>query len=109
MNLIDDMARFGVMVKVPFLNMGDAHVKTSLLLRGWGWYNREAQLKMRQAAGRIIRHPDDWGSFYLADRGSRRFRPGEHFSHPKLGIDPGKQWVAMDDWVINAIPSSKHR
>ena len=91
LDLVDDLARFGVLVKMPFLNLGDPHVKAEFEVKRWSWYNRECALKIRQAAGRLIRHQGDYGVFYLADRGSKRF-PHDVWANDQLGVLDPYDW-----------------
>ena len=92
LDLVDDLARFGVLAKMPFLNLGDPHVKAEFEVKGWGWYNQECGLKIRQAAGRLIRNNDDYGVFYMADRGSRRFNHEKLWANKDFGVFTPDEW-----------------
>ena len=92
LDLVDDLARFGVLAKMPFLNLGDVHTKAEFVVKGWPWYNQECGLKIRQAAGRLIRHKGDYGEFYMADRGSIRFPHEATWANPVLGVYGPEKW-----------------
>ena len=92
LDLPDDAGRFGVLAKMPFLNIGDVHVKSNFEMRGWAWYNAECGLKIRQAAGRIIRHANDYGVFYLADQGSSRFPHEKVWANGVFGVLTPQKW-----------------
>lgn len=62
----DDMCRWQIIAKVPFLYIGDPFVKLNMD-RHPEWYAREAVLRMVQASGRAIRGVDDWAATYILD------------------------------------------
>ncbi|WP_153952972.1 helicase C-terminal domain-containing protein [Halosegnis longus] len=67
-DLEGDMARWQVLLKVPFRSPGDERVSYLLNERSaWDWYNQEAMLDCAQAVGRAVRGPDDAASFYVLD------------------------------------------
>jgi len=68
LNFPDDEARFAIIAKIPFLSLGDPVVKLRLKRKdGTKWYQWQASLKVVQAAGRIVRHAQDWGVVYICD------------------------------------------
>ena len=67
LNLEGDLARWQVVCKAPFLNTGDSRVARRLADGQWAWYYRSALRTIIQAAGRVVRAPDDYGATYLAD------------------------------------------
>jgi Rad3-related DNA helicase len=68
LDLKDDLARWQVLCKAPYPNVGDPVVKYRMdELNQWGWYYRTALKTIMQACGRIIRSPDDYGVTYIAD------------------------------------------
>ena len=95
LDLVDDLGRFGILAKMPFLNIGDLHVKSSFMVKGWDWYNRECGLKIRQAAGRLIRHQGDHGAFYLADKGSPRFPHEGTWANSIMGVVGPQEWERL--------------
>lgn len=73
LNFPDGQARFCVIAKIPFLPFNDPVVKARVLLPGGrAWYDWQACIEVVQAAGRIVRHPQDWGVTYIADANWRR-------------------------------------
>ncbi|MFB6101807.1 MAG: helicase C-terminal domain-containing protein [Haloplanus sp.] len=67
LDLRGDLARWQVLCKAPYLNTGDSRVARRLEDGQWAWYYRTALRTVIQAAGRIVRAPDDHGATYLAD------------------------------------------
>jgi hypothetical protein len=67
LDLKDDLARWQVLCKAPFLNTSDSRVAHRLEEGQWAWYYRAALRTVIQAAGRVVRSPDDHGATYLAD------------------------------------------
>ncbi|WP_232686932.1 helicase C-terminal domain-containing protein [Halobacterium zhouii] len=62
-----DLARWQVLCKAPFLNTSDSRVASRLADGQWAWYYRSAMRTVIQAAGRVVRAPDDEGATYVAD------------------------------------------
>ena len=67
LDLRDELARWQVICKAPYLNTGDSRVARRLEDGQWAWYHRVALRTVIQACGRIVRAPDDFGATYLAD------------------------------------------
>jgi Rad3-related DNA helicase len=67
LDLRGDLARWQVLCKAPYLNTSDSRVARRLEKGQWAWYYRTALRTVIQAAGRIVRAPDDHGTTYLAD------------------------------------------
>ncbi|WP_435100944.1 helicase C-terminal domain-containing protein [Halarchaeum sp. P4] len=67
LDLKGDLARWQVVCKAPFLNTGDSRVARRLADDQWAWYYRSALRTLIQAAGRVVRAPDDYGATYIAD------------------------------------------
>ena len=67
LDLRGDLARWQVLCKAPYLNTADSRVARRLEDGQWAWYYRVALRTVIQAAGRIVRAPDDHGATYLAD------------------------------------------
>jgi Rad3-related DNA helicase len=67
LDLRGDLARWQVCCKAPYLNTADSRVARRLDDGQWAWYHRTALRTVIQAAGRIVRAPDDHGVTYLAD------------------------------------------
>jgi len=70
LDLKDDLARWAIILKCPYLDLGDKHVQERLFNSGkWGqlWYSSQAIDSIIQASGRIVRDFDDWGRVYILD------------------------------------------
>ena len=68
LNFQDELARFAVIAKIPYKSLGDPVVKLRLQSKGGNsWYRWKAALGVVQAAGRIVRHKDDWGVTHIVD------------------------------------------
>lgn len=61
-----DLARWQIIAKVPYLNLGDKQVKAKMDQDPM-WYQLEAIKTIVQATGRICRAEDDYGDTYLLD------------------------------------------
>lgn len=61
-----DLARWQIIAKVPFLNLGDIYV-TERKKKSLKWYTREAVLRLIQASGRVVRGINDYGNTYIID------------------------------------------
>jgi Rad3-related DNA helicase len=67
LDLHDDLCRWQVLCKAPYLNTSDSRVQHRLDAGAWDWYNRMALRRIIQACGRVVRSADDHGATYLAD------------------------------------------
>ena len=65
-DLIDDLSRFQIFIKVPFGFLGDQWVKTKMNNDG-KWYARDAIVKIVQGCGRSIRSEKDWAETFILD------------------------------------------
>ena len=64
----DDLARWCIIAKVPFLSLADPIVKLRLQRKGGrAWFDWVAALAIVQSAGRIVRHPTDFGVTHIVD------------------------------------------
>lgn len=61
-----DAARWQLVGKVPYLSLADERIKRKAE-ENPDWYQWEAIKRVLQAAGRIVRAPDDWGTTYIFD------------------------------------------
>lgn len=68
----DDRARFQIITKVPYLNVGDRVVQ-KMKSRSRLWYNLKTLTVFCQQLGRIVRSPADHGVTYLLDSRFPRF------------------------------------
>ncbi len=65
-DLKDDLARFQVILKIPFGYLGDNYVYCKSEMNP-DWYRDQAARIVLQMAGRIVRSNVDWGSTYIMD------------------------------------------
>lgn len=65
-DLKDDLARWGIICKVPFPYLGDARIKV-LFDSDKRWYHWKSAQEIMQACGRIVRSNDDYGVMYILD------------------------------------------
>jgi hypothetical protein len=65
-DLKDELSRFQIFPKVPFLNLGDEWVSKKKTLDPV-WYVRDSIIKLVQGSGRSIRGPDDFCVTYILD------------------------------------------
>lgn len=66
LDLKGDLGRFSIILKVPFGNLTDRWIKRRLEISR-EWYSRQAVYQTLQAAGRVVRDPDDYGVTYILD------------------------------------------
>ena len=62
-----DHARWQAIAKVPYPPLGDPWVKAKMAFDPT-WYHRQAAQGIVQAAGRVVRGPDDTGLTYILDQ-----------------------------------------
>ena len=72
LDLKDDLARWEVIVKIPYLYLGDQQVARRMKIDP-EWYIWQTCLTLVQSYGRIFRSETDWGSAYIFDSGARGF------------------------------------
>ena len=63
----NDQARFSIIAKIPFADLSDPITRLRKERYGWPWYLWKAALGVVQAAGRIVRSEDDYGTSYITD------------------------------------------
>lgn len=66
LNLIDDLSRFQIFVKIPYPSLGDRYVAAKLK-HSQKWYNWKTALSILQGVGRSVRTPEDWARTYILD------------------------------------------
>jgi len=72
LDLKDDLARWEIIVKIPYLYIGDKQVARRMKVDP-EWYIWQTCLTLVQSYGRIFRSENDWGTAYLFDSGARSF------------------------------------
>jgi len=65
-DLLDDLSRFQIIVKIPFASLGDEYVKTKMT-RVKGWYDWLTVKSIIQSSGRSVRDKNDWSITYILD------------------------------------------
>jgi ATP-dependent DNA helicase DinG len=85
LDLKEDLARFGIICKVPYPYM-DPYVKARMQ-RDPAWYEWLTALAMVQATGRIVRSKTDKGHFYILDESFGYFLTKNQKVLPKWWTD----------------------
>ena len=85
-DLVQDAARWQVLVAVPYLNWRDGWVRAKTE-RDESWYHRMAARTIQQQAGRICRTPQDTGITYMLDSRFPKFFYERIESWPKWFLD----------------------
>lgn len=65
-DLPDDLCRFNIIIKVPYMNIKDEFVKAKSKLFPY-WYNSQASIEIVQAIGRGVRNKYDFCKTYIFD------------------------------------------
>ena len=65
-DLKDDLSRFQIIVKCPFLPMGDPWIRLHKD-RSDRWYKNQAIISLMQMSGRVVRSEEDFGYTYIID------------------------------------------
>jgi len=65
-DLYDDMARFQIVVKLPFPSLADPRIKRKSELFS-DWYTMQMWIELLQASGRATRNMDDYSTTYILD------------------------------------------
>ena len=73
-SLDDDLCRFIIFFKSPFLNLGNKQINVRMFSSEEGrlWYDAEAIQNIEQGVGRGVRHKDDYCHIYLLDKNIER-------------------------------------
>lgn len=85
-DLKDDLARFVVIIKLPFMFLGDKQVKKRMEI-DQQWYNWKTALTLVQAAGRGVRHENDFCTIYIMDSQFNYFLKQNKKFFPKYFTD----------------------
>jgi len=81
-DLIDELSRFQIIVKIPFPFLGDEFVKQKMQ-RVPGWYEWETTKTIIQASGRSVRHEEDHSMTYILDSDFNFFYKKNEYMFPK--------------------------
>lgn len=72
LNFTDEQSRFQIIMKVPYLTLGDTFIMEKSKLNPM-WYSWKTYVSMVQGIGRSIRHRDDYAVTYIVDGSFNRF------------------------------------
>ena len=93
LDLKDNISRFQIFAKVPYLSLSDKFVKVKMQINP-GWYRWAAVLAILQGTGRSVRHETDYAVTYILDasladliHNSRKSFPIEFMSRIKIVSD----------------------
>lgn len=93
LDLKDDISRFQIFAKVPYLSLADKFVKVKMQLNP-AWYRWTAIINILQGTGRSVRHENDYAITYILDaslsdliHNSRKSFPIEFMNRIKLVSD----------------------
>ncbi|MFZ1023299.1 MAG: helicase C-terminal domain-containing protein [Thermoplasmata archaeon] len=93
-DLVGDIARWQVIVKVPFPNLGDTWVRRRReQTDGQLWYSNRTLIDVLQASGRIMRSAEDWGTTYFVD------------SHMDQLLE--NDWLRLPEWFRNRVVAGR--
>jgi len=71
-SLDDDLARFQIIVKLPFMSLGDERVKAKMA-ESSSWYRNKMWQEIMQASGRATRSEEDFCITYILDESMEYF------------------------------------
>ena len=94
-----DLARYQIIVKVPYPDTSDIRVRELWINRkAWNWARYQAIKNIVQAYGRVVRAEDDWGVTYILDESfSHLFRYKSQF--PKWFVEAVKEVKDLEEVV----------
>lgn len=73
LDLKDDLARFQIIFKIPWGNLGDRLIKKRMS-KNKDWYINTTAIQFCQAVGRAIRSKNDWANTFILDQSFERLR-----------------------------------
>lgn len=71
-SLDDELARFQIIIKLPFLSLGDPRVKRKMQISN-SWYRNKMWQEVMQMSGRATRSDDDYCITYILDESMEYF------------------------------------
>ena len=93
LDLKDNISRFQIFAKVPYLSLGDKFVSVKMKINP-NWYRWKAILSILQGVGRSVRHENDYAVTYFLDaaladliHASRRSFPQDFLNRIKVVSD----------------------
>jgi ATP-dependent DNA helicase DinG len=85
-DLKDDLARFQIIVKLPYMPLGDTRIK-KLFDEDPSWYTNKMLCSLVQASGRGVRSQSDWCNTYILDGGAINAIKRSKSKLPKFFLD----------------------
>ena len=85
-DLVDELSRFQIIVKVPYPYLGDEFIKKKMK-RVSGWYEWETAKTIIQASGRSVRNENDHCITYILDSDFGKFYNKNSHLFPKWYSD----------------------
>jgi Rad3-related DNA helicase len=85
-DLKDDLARFQIIVKVPYPDLSDKRTQT-ILKRDRAWYDWQTAQRLVQTYGRSVRSETDHAVTYVLDSNFTRFVNSNKNLFPKYFLD----------------------
>ena len=76
-NLPDDMCRFIICFKTPYMSLSDNFIKRKAQ-KNQSWYYYKTALLVEQSVGRGMRHKDDWCNVYFIDKSFKSLFKKKH-------------------------------
>ena len=111
-DLPDEHGRLSIIAKLPYPNMGDPIVKLKLRRAdGWAWYRWVTALGVVQAAGRVVRHANDYGETFILDGSWKRVRANAPmwFEPEEIARADLESWLALHRKEPNKIELARIR
>jgi ATP-dependent DNA helicase DinG len=86
LDLPDDLGRFGIIVKLPWLSLGDEQVRARTA-QDQQWYSWTTACALVQTTGRTTRHERDYSTSYILDANALWFLERNRSLFPKWWLD----------------------
>lgn len=93
LDLKDDMSRFQIFPKVPYLSLSDKFVVAKMNIND-DWYREQAILSILQGVGRSIRSTTDWAKTYILDAS---FGDLMHYNRKSFPEEFTKRLIIVDE------------
>ena len=81
-SLDDELARFQIIIKLPFMSLGDKRVKEKMSISS-NWYRNKMWQEIMQMSGRATRSDDDYCITYILDESMEYFYKMDKNKLPK--------------------------
>jgi len=94
-----DIARWQIITKVPYADLGDKLVKRRFI-ENPKWYTQDAIIRVVQSYGRIVRDYDDWGTTYILDGNINHLVNNYSYMFPSWFLDAFKFCELKGDMLV---------